>query len=115
MRTKSEAEAAGLPTFDEVLQNSDRGFASLVSMLTAWRLGREAGVISAPEFSEVVINQRQLLDDLIAQCRDPQAFASLRQLRAEYDAEPAPPTLAELLKSAKGFDGSRKPRAAVHR
>jgi len=55
------ALAAGLPTVDDVIRNSDRGYASTVPMLAAWRVALGRKLITAAAFEDICRRQLSLL------------------------------------------------------
>jgi len=63
MLTDASANAAGLPTFDEVVANSDRGFASMVPILAAWRAAAHAGLMTRDTFDDLCRKQIALAEN----------------------------------------------------
>ena len=57
METGASAQAAGLPTFDDVLTNSDRGYASMVPIHVAWRAAVKAGLMAEATFADLCRKQ----------------------------------------------------------
>jgi hypothetical protein len=72
------AVAAGLPSYDDVLRNSDDGYASQVPMVVAWRVAEREGLMSS--------------ETLAFACRGQAAL-----IRAEIAAGPPGDRLQELL------------------
>jgi hypothetical protein len=81
------ALAAGLPAYTSVLQNSDAGSATSVSMLAAWRVARNLGLLSQQAFTEICRNQIALIDAELARATDLNLAANLAPMRSSYEAE----------------------------
>lgn len=64
MAAPETARAAGLPTLDDVIANSDRGYASCVPMLAAWRVAENRGLMTQSAFDEVCRGQIAVLQRL---------------------------------------------------
>jgi len=60
------AAAAGLPSYEDVLRNSDDGYASQVPMLAAWRVAEREGLIPAETLHRACRGQATLLKAEIA-------------------------------------------------
>jgi Fe-S-cluster containining protein len=87
MSSAEGARAAGLPSYETVLRNSDAGGASSVSMIAPWRVAKRIGALSAAQFEDVCRSQSRLLRAEIA--RRPERSDGFRDMLAEYDAEAA--------------------------
>lgn len=81
---RASASAAGLPTYDAVLNNSDSGYATLLPMLVAWRVARDAGLLSGGELQDLCRKQAELIRTGIAQGT---ASDDLRESLALYERE----------------------------
>lgn len=62
METGALARAAGLPTFEDVLTNSDKGYASMVPIHVAWRAAVGAGMMTAATFADLCRKQIALAE-----------------------------------------------------
>lgn len=62
MSTAASAQAAGLPTFADVVSNSDRGYASMTPILTAWRAAADAGLMTRETFADLCRKQIALIE-----------------------------------------------------
>jgi Fe-S-cluster containining protein len=80
------ALAAGLPTYEAVVRNANAGFASSVSMLVAWRVARNIGIISRPSFEEICEKQISLLKSEIALVANLEQAGRLAGMLSEYEA-----------------------------
>jgi len=85
MDDPTAAKAAGLPTYHEVVRNSDAGFASAVSMLAAWRVARDRGIISASSFEEICKKQISLLKTEIERAANLELAGRLAAMLSEYE------------------------------
>lgn len=83
------APSAGLPTYGDVLKNSDAGFGSSVSMLVAWRIARGAGLMTQQTFRDVCERQIRLLNEELARAADLNLAARLAGTLSAYEAERA--------------------------
>jgi Fe-S-cluster containining protein len=81
------ASAAGLPTYEDVLRYADGGSAAAVSMLIAWRVARDAGLISAGSFEEICRKQIALIDSELERVSDVELTIRLLELRSDYELE----------------------------
>lgn len=88
MQTGASAKAAGLPTFEDVLSNSDRGYASMVPIHVAWRAAAEAGLMTGSTFEDLIRKQIALAERAVASRPDRhEALAErLRLLRSALAA-----------------------------
>jgi len=77
------AERVGLPTYEAILENTNRGYATLLPMIAAWRVAENRGLISPTELREICAKQLALLQNEIA--RSPSA-KDLRGLIPLYEA-----------------------------
>ncbi|HWE45712.1 MAG TPA: YkgJ family cysteine cluster protein [Caulobacteraceae bacterium] len=82
-----DALAAGLPTFDEVLRQSDAGYATVAPMLAAWRIGRDIGVLSPAAFRSVCRDQAALIKAELDRGPGLDAAANLVGLLFDYEQE----------------------------
>jgi hypothetical protein len=87
MADAETAAAAGLPTHEVVRRNSDRGVASAVSMLAAWRMARRLGVLSAHAFERVCDNQVRLITGALAGQWSQSISGDLHAMLLEYEIE----------------------------
>lgn len=81
-----DAEAArriGLPTYETILGNTDRGYATLLPMIVAWRIAEHRGLISPDELKDICGKQLTLMQKEIS--RSPSA-QNLRELLPLYEA-----------------------------
>ena len=56
-----KAEAAGLPTYDAVLANTDQGYATLLPMIVAWRVAKDRGLLPREAFHDLCRKQMALI------------------------------------------------------
>ncbi len=106
------ALAAGLPTFDDVLSHSDAGHAAVTPMLVAWRVARDAGLISRETFKSVCQNQIALIKAELDCGPDLDVASRLVDLLSDYEREvagavinlglPQSPNSGDLLKNRGG-------------
>jgi len=89
MRRPDTAFAAGLPTLDVVARNAEAGSATLVSMLIAWRVGRDLGLIKAADFERICREQVALLQTQLQHPPSPPAAAEFRDMLLDYELEQA--------------------------
>jgi Fe-S-cluster containining protein len=61
-----QAAAAGLPTYDAVLNNSDKGYATMLPMIVAWRVAASEGFLSRETLRELCRKQAGLIKSRIA-------------------------------------------------
>jgi len=87
MADAETAAAAGLPTHEVVQRNSDRGVASAVSMLAAWRIARRLGVLSIDAFERVCGDQTRLITGALAGQWSPSISGDLHAMLLEYEIE----------------------------
>jgi Fe-S-cluster containining protein len=87
MDSPGAASAAGLPTYEDVLHYADGGSAASVSMLIAWRVARDIGLISAGSFEEICRKQIALIDSELGRGPDVKLIVSLLELRSDYELE----------------------------
>jgi len=80
------AARVGLPSFDAIVGNSDRGYATMLPMIVAWRVAAIEGIISPERFEEVCREQAALLKDRIARAGG-QVSGELLGALAAYQAE----------------------------
>lgn len=78
MSDASSAKAAGLPTFADVVANSDRGYASMVPMLVAWRAAAYAGLMTQDAFADLCRKQIGLMERAIESRQEREAVFSER-------------------------------------
>ncbi|MBC7506358.1 MAG: YkgJ family cysteine cluster protein [Sandarakinorhabdus sp.] len=81
------ALAAGFPTYEVVAANSDRGSATMVSMLVAWRVARDIGLLSTSDFRKVCHSQFSLLTAALDAASDPHVHSDLREMLSDYEIE----------------------------
>jgi len=81
------AAAAGLPTYDAVLLNSDNGYATLVPMLIAWRIASKESLLSREELRDVCQKQAILIKSRIAGNAAGQTSEGLLDSLAGYELE----------------------------
>jgi len=60
------AAAAGLPSYEDVVRNSDDGYASQVPMVVAWRVAEREGMMSSPALGIACRGQAALIRAEIA-------------------------------------------------
>ena len=87
MDDADRAAAAGLPTYDAVLQNSDNGYATLLPMIVAWRVAESAGLLSREQLKDICQKQAILIKDRIARDTTGQTPKELLDALAMYDLE----------------------------
>ena len=92
---------AGLPTHDDVLRNADCQAHTSVPMLSAWRVARDIGFISAESFEEICRRQITLINSELEHVSGVEFILTLMQLRSDYELE-----------LAKGRNAWLLPRAA---
>lgn len=80
------ADRASLPTYEAVLENSDKGYATLLPMIVAWRVAEAAGLISAAELAGIATKQAKLIKSELR--RSPLA-EELREVLPLYEAAAA--------------------------
>lgn len=90
------ALAAGVPTHNAVIRNSDAGSATAVSMLVALRVARNAGLLAPGEFDEACRKQVALLKSELARGAGLDATASMAVMLSDYEAELGRPSLPSL-------------------
>lgn len=83
------ARAAGLPTYDAVVRRSESGARATVSMLVAWRIARNAGILSPQAFDAVCAKQIALIKTELACAADLQLATHLVAMLPEYEAASA--------------------------
>jgi Fe-S-cluster containining protein len=66
MDDSHRAAAAGLPTHDAVLHASDNGYATMLPMIVAWRVARQAGLLAVEPFMEICRKQAALIRERLA-------------------------------------------------
>ncbi len=81
------AAACGLPSHELVQQNSDRGVASAVSMLAAWRIARRLGVLSDRSFERLCRDQTHLIATALAGRLGDSEAAELQAMLLQYEIE----------------------------
>jgi hypothetical protein len=89
MDDKRAALAADLPTFDEVLRQSDAGYATLAPMLAAWRVARDVGAMSRDAFRGACQSQITLIKAELARGPALDMASELFALQAGYEREAA--------------------------
>jgi len=87
MAEAETAAAAGLPTYEVVQRNSDRGVASAVSMLAAWRIARRLGLLSTQAFERVCDDQARLIAAALAGRCSQSISGDLHAMLLEYEVE----------------------------
>jgi hypothetical protein len=85
MDDPSAAAAAGLPTYETLAPNSAVGAAASVSMLVAWRVARNAGIISPRQFEEICEKQIALLTSELERVANLELAARLAAMLSEYE------------------------------
>ena len=85
MDNPAAAQAAGLPTYEAVLRNSESGLRASVSMLVAWRVARNVGIISAQLFEEICEKQISLLKSELERAANLETAAHLAGMLSEYE------------------------------
>lgn len=83
MDSPETAARAGLPTYDDVLINTDNGYAILLPMIVAWRVAESRGIISSDELSSICEKQVTLIKAEIARAT---LFTDFRDLLPLYEA-----------------------------
>jgi Fe-S-cluster containining protein len=86
MDDANAAQAAGLPSYEQVLRNSDAGYGGSVSMLVAWRVARNVGIIPPRLFEEICDKQAALLRSAIERGAKLDLAARLVQMLSEYES-----------------------------
>ena len=86
MDDPAAVSAAGLPSYEAVVRHSDSGFASSVPMLAAWRVARDAGIITQVLFEEVCEKQIALLKLEIARLANLELAANLVGALSDYES-----------------------------
>jgi Fe-S-cluster containining protein len=87
MDDPDRAQAAGLPTYESVLRNFDAGYGSSVSMLAAWRVARDLGMISPKSLQDICEKQIVLIEAEIAHAANLDVAARLADMLSGYEAE----------------------------
>lgn len=85
MGESDRAGAAGLPAYDAVLNNSDKGYATMIPMIVAWRVANEAGLLTREALTELCRKQARLIKGRIARSRP--AAQTLLDSLAVYEFE----------------------------
>jgi Fe-S-cluster containining protein len=86
MDNPTAALAVGLPTYEQVVRHSDSGMAASVSMLAAWRVAKNAGVIAPRSFAEICEKQIALLKAEIARVANLELAAVLVTMLSGYES-----------------------------
>jgi Fe-S-cluster containining protein len=89
MDDDAQAAAAGLPSYDAVVSNSDNGYASLQPMIVAWRVARQTGLLTAEALTNICRKQAGLIRERIARDASGRASKERLDLLAMYEAENA--------------------------
>jgi len=85
------AAAAGLPTYNAVLENSHNGYATTLPMIVAWRIARNEGLMPPEVFEDVCRKQAALIKAHMETLSET-AGADLRDMLPAYEFElSAPP------------------------
>jgi Fe-S-cluster containining protein len=79
------AEKAGLPTYDDILFNTQNGHATLVPMFAAWRIAEQNGLITTSDLQRLCANQARLIKANFAALGSPQESLALLRL---YESDP---------------------------
>jgi Fe-S-cluster containining protein len=87
MANADSAAACGLPSHELVQRNSDRGIASAVSMLAAWRLAKRGGILSDAAFESVCRDQARLIAAALSGPLGQPVFSDLQAMLLEYEIE----------------------------
>jgi len=82
-----QTAAAGLPTYDEVLSNSDNGCATLLPMIVAWRVAAREGFLSHEMLRELCRKQAVLIRARIARYPADVVSKELLDSLAVYERE----------------------------
>lgn len=77
------AARAGLPTYEDILINTDNGYATLLPMIVGWGVAESRGIISSDEFRSICNKQVMLIKAEIA--RSP-SFNEFHTLLPLYEA-----------------------------
>jgi len=85
MEDAPRAAAAGLPTHDAVLSNSDNGYATLIPMIVAWRVAADAGLLSREELHGLCSKQAGLIRERIKQAGAGGPSKALLDMLALYE------------------------------
>ncbi|MGQ0532358.1 MAG: YkgJ family cysteine cluster protein [Caulobacteraceae bacterium] len=104
MDDPNAAQAAGLPTYEAVVRNSDAGLGASVSMLVAWRVARNVGIISPRLYEEICEKQASLLKSELERVAKLDLAARLVGMLSEYESASA--KHRQPLLSAPGPTGS---------
>lgn len=83
MDDPEEARRVGLPTYEAVLENSDRGFATVLPMIVAWRVAEERGLMSLAELRAVCGMQASVIGTELAKDQLQEELASLLPFYSE--------------------------------
>ena len=86
MKQPDVAAAAGLPTLDAVIANSDRGYASMVPFIVAWRAAVRADLMTPEMFSDLCRKQIALAETTMV--TKPERHAAMRERLDLYRSEP---------------------------
>ena len=82
-----KAEAAGLPTYDAVLANTDQGYATLLPMIVVWRVAKDRGLLSLEAFHNLCRKQMALIQAEMGREPGESLRKELAHLLSIYEAE----------------------------
>ena len=85
MNDPAQAAAAGLPTYEAILKNSDNGYATMLPMIVAWRIARDDGLLSDEELRDICRKQADVIRSATAPGTAPSKDA--RDALAPYEFE----------------------------
>jgi len=86
MERADMAAAAGLPSLEAVLSNSDNGYATILPMIVAWRVARNEGLLSDAELEQVCRKQAKLIRARLAREDGDAAQKALLDLVMTYES-----------------------------
>lgn len=87
MDDPAKAQAAELPTFDSVLAATDAGYATSLPMIVAWRVARDAGILTTEALDDICRQQAQLITAEIGRVAATSRASSLHEVLAVYEFE----------------------------
>ncbi len=95
MQRPEVALAAGLPTYALVLQNSDAGSVTSAPMLAAWRVAKQAGLLSRQAFLDVCRRQAGMIEAELTRGAGAHT-AMLVGMLSDFEAELRSPVLPSI-------------------
>ena len=87
MLAQESAAEAGLPSYRDVIAHSKAGSATLVSMLIAWRVAKNLGLLSQSIFRDLCAEQASLIASSLEFAREEERRTDLHDMLADYEIE----------------------------